>query len=72
MAPLRPSLVHIEKRDARQALAALPPRSISVLVTDPPYRTVDRRPTSGHLRAWFAASLTWRQIGETLAAQDAG
>jgi len=43
MAPLRPSLVHVEKRDARQALAALPPRSISVLITDPPYATVARR-----------------------------
>jgi DNA modification methylase len=67
MAPLRPSLVHIEKRDARQALAALPLRSISVLITDPPYRTVARRGNSGHLRRWFAASLSWRQIGEVLA-----
>jgi DNA modification methylase len=67
MAPIRASLVHIEKRDARHALAALPPRSISVLITDPPYRTVDRRQTNGHLRAWFAASLSWREIGETLA-----
>jgi DNA modification methylase len=67
MAPIRSSLVHIEKRDARQALVALPPHSISILLTDPPYRTVDRRRTSGHLRAWFAASLSWRQIGETLA-----
>lgn len=67
MAPMRASLAHIEKRDARAALAALPPRSISVLITDPPYATVDRRRTNGHLRAWFAASLTWRQIREMLA-----
>jgi DNA modification methylase len=67
MAPARPNPVRIEKRDAREALAALPARSISVLITDPPYRTVDRRRTNGHLRAWFAASLSWRQIGETLA-----
>lgn len=67
MAPIRPSSVHIEKRDARQALAALPPRSISVLVTDPPYTSVARRGGSGHLRRWFAASLSWRQIAEVLA-----
>jgi DNA modification methylase len=67
MATIRPALVRIEKRDARAALAALPTRSISLLITDPPYTTVDRRRTNGHLRAWFAASLTWRQIRETLA-----
>jgi DNA modification methylase len=67
MAPVRPNPVHIEKRDARAALAALPLRSISVLITDPPYQTVARRGGSGHLKRWFAASLSWRQIGETLA-----
>jgi site-specific DNA-methyltransferase (adenine-specific) len=67
MAPTRPALVHIEKRDARQALAALPPRSISVLITDPPYTTVARRGNSGHLKRWFARSLSWREIGQTLA-----
>ncbi|MGD0122179.1 MAG: hypothetical protein ABSC46_06430 [Candidatus Limnocylindrales bacterium] len=67
MALCRPNAVHIEKRDARNALAALPPRSFSVLVTDPPYSTVARRGHSGHLRRWFAASLSWREIGETLA-----
>jgi hypothetical protein len=67
MAPIRSGSVHIERRDARQALAALPPRSISVLLADPPYRTVDRSHTNGHLRRWFAASLSWREIGETLA-----
>jgi DNA modification methylase len=67
MAPVRPALVQLEKRDARHALAALPPRSISVLITDPPYRTVARRGNGGHLRRWFAASLSWHQIGQTLA-----
>ena len=67
MAPTRPALIHIEKREARQALAALPLRSISVLITDPPYRTVARRGGSGHLRRWFASSLSWREIGQTLA-----
>lgn len=67
MAPIRSGSVQIERRDARAALAALPPGSISVLVTDPPYRTVDRRRTNGHLRRWFASSLSWRAIGEVLA-----
>jgi DNA modification methylase len=62
----RPSArVHIEKRDARVALASLPAGSISVLITDPPYRTVDR--TGPRLNSWFGSSLSWRQIGEVLA-----
>jgi DNA modification methylase len=61
------SRVHLYRRDAREVLAALPVGSISVLITDPPYRTVNRSGTSGHLRRWFAKSLSWRQIGETLA-----
>jgi tRNA G10 N-methylase Trm11 len=61
------SRVHLYRLDARVALAKLPARSISVLVTDPPYRTVNRFGTSGHLRRWFPVSLSWRQIGETLA-----
>jgi hypothetical protein len=60
------SRIHIERRDAAQALAAMPAGSISVLVADPPYRTVDRK-GNGHLRSWFAHSLTWRKIGEVLA-----
>ena len=59
--------VHLYRRDAREVLAALPAHSISVLLTDPPYRTVNRSGTSGHLRRWFSASLSWRQIGEVLA-----
>ncbi len=59
--------VHLYRLDARLVLATMPARSISVLITDPPYRTVNRSGTSGHLQRWFAASLSWRQIGETLA-----
>lgn len=59
--------VHLYRLDARVVLATMPARSISVLITDPPYRTVNRSGTSGHLQRWFAASLSWRQIGETLA-----
>jgi DNA modification methylase len=61
-----PARVHVEKRDAREALASLPVRSISVLITDPPYRTINRSGSGGHLKAWFSASLSWRQIGDVL------
>ncbi|MFI5258872.1 MAG: hypothetical protein ACHQ01_04595 [Candidatus Limnocylindrales bacterium] len=53
---------------AAQLLAALPPGSIDLLVTDPPYTTVDRRSESGHLRDWFKDGLSWREIGVVLAA----
>ncbi|MFI5259071.1 MAG: hypothetical protein ACHQ01_05620, partial [Candidatus Limnocylindrales bacterium] len=59
--------VYLRQLDARLVLAALPTRSISVLLTDPPYRTVDRSGTGGHLQRWFGASLSWPQIGEVLA-----
>lgn len=59
--------VHIERRGAREALSLLPAGSISVLMTDPPYRTVNRRGSGGHLNHWFGSSLSWRQIGEVLA-----
>lgn len=57
--------VHVERRDARQALKALPVGSISVLLTDPPYRTVDR--SGPRLGRWFGSSLSWRHIGDVLA-----
>jgi DNA modification methylase len=63
----QPARVHIERRDAREALSSLPAGSISVLMTDPPYRTVNRRGSGGHLNKWFSSSLSWRQIGDVLA-----
>jgi DNA modification methylase len=61
------SRVHLYRRDAREVLAILPVGSISVLITDPPYRTVNRSGTSGHLRRWFAKSLSWSAISGVLA-----
>ena len=52
---------------AGQALAAIPAGSISIIITDPPYLTVDRRSESGHLRRWFPGSLPWPEIGKVLA-----
>ena len=52
---------------ADQALAALPAGSISIILTDPPYATVDRHSASGHLRRWFPGSLPWPEIGKVLA-----
>ena len=61
-----PGLVQVERHDAREALASLSVGSISVLMTDPPYRTVDRHGGSGKLDHWFRSSLSWRQIAEVL------
>ena len=52
---------------AERLLAALPDHSVDVLVTDPPYQTVDRHSTSGHLRDWFPKSSSWPAIGRLLA-----
>jgi site-specific DNA-methyltransferase (adenine-specific) len=52
---------------ADQVLRTLPAHSISLLISDPPYSTVDRHGGSGHLRRWFADSMDWPQIGRTLA-----
>jgi DNA methylase len=64
---LRHGPSHLYRLDARKVIATLPARSISVLITDPPYRTVNRSGTSGHLQRWFAKSLTWSQISGVLA-----
>jgi hypothetical protein len=58
--------VHVHQAAADRLLGTLPDRSIDVLVTDPPYLTVNRRAESGHLRDWFADGLTWPQIGRVL------
>ncbi len=52
---------------AAQALATIPAGSISIVMTDPPYSTVDRHSESGHLRRWFTGSLPWAEIGTVLA-----
>ena len=53
---------------AQQALAAIPAGSISVLLTDPPYTSVNRRGgTTAHLQHWFDGGLTWTEIGRLLA-----
>ncbi len=59
--------VRLYRMPAQQALAALPAGSVSVLITDPPYTSVDRRSGSGHLRRWFRGGLSWAEIGRILA-----
>jgi hypothetical protein len=68
MTARRPGRVRLYRMPAVQLLAALPPGSIDLLITDPPYVTVDRGSGSGHLRDWFKDGLTWREIGLVLAA----
>ena len=53
---------------AERALAAIPASSISVLLTDPPYTSVNRQGGRGsHLQRWFAGGLSWTEIGRILA-----
>ena len=59
--------VRLYRMTAQQAAAALPEGSISVLITDPPYTTVDRHSASGHLRRWFGGGPGWPEIGRVLA-----
>ena len=58
--------VRVHRAAADRLLAALPDHTIDVLVSDPPYLTVNRSSTSGHLRDWFADGLTWPEIGRVL------
>ena len=62
----RQGRVRVMRAAADRLLAALPDRSIDVVLTDPPYLTVNRRAASGHLRDWFADGLTWPEIGRVL------
>lgn len=55
------------KLPADQVLRTLPPRSISLLISDPPYASVNRSGGSGHLKRWFAGSMDWPEIGRILA-----
>lgn len=62
----RQDRVRVMRAAADRLLAALPDHSIDVLLTDPPYLTVNRRAASGHLRDWFADGLSWPEIGRVL------
>ncbi len=41
--------------------------AIDLIITDPPYDTVDRHGTA-YLRRWFSGTMSWAQIGRILAA----
>jgi DNA modification methylase len=59
--------LRLYKLPADQVLRTLPARSISLLISDPPYATVNRSGGSGHLKRWFAGSMEWPEIGRILA-----
>ena len=60
--------VRLYQLRAERALAMIPAGSISVLLTDPPYTSVNRHGGStGHLRRWFRGGLSWAEIGRILA-----
>jgi site-specific DNA-methyltransferase (adenine-specific) len=51
---------------AQRLLANLAPGSISVLITDPPHTSVERRAGGGYLNRWFRGGLSWPEIGRLL------
>ncbi len=59
--------VRLYQMPAQQALAAVPPGSISVVICDPPYSSVSRNSEGGHLRRWFTGTMSWPEIGRALA-----
>ena len=60
--------VRVYQASADKLLAALPDRSIDLVITDPPYVSVNRGTSaSSHLRDWFVDGLTWPQIARVLA-----
>ena len=63
-----PGPARLYKMSAERALAAIPAGSISVLLTDPAYKSVNRQGGSGsHLQRWFPGGLSWTEIGRILA-----
>lgn len=63
-----PGPARLYKMSAERALAAIPAGSISVLLTDPAYKSVNRHGGSGsHLQHWFLGGLSWTEIGRILA-----
>ena len=59
--------VRLTREPAVHALRRLQAGSIDVLITDPPYATVDRHSSTGsHLRRWFRGSQSWVEIGRVL------
>lgn len=58
--------VDVKRAHASRLLAGLPRSGLSVLITDPPYDTVNRHGGS-YLKRWFRGTMTWQQIGAVLA-----
>ena len=61
-----PAQAPVRRMRAEELLRSYPDGAIDVLITDPPYDSVDRRSDSGHLRDWFKGAMTWPQIGALL------
>jgi site-specific DNA-methyltransferase (adenine-specific) len=59
--------VRVQLVSAERLLGSFPDRSIDLVITDPPYTSINRSSTSGHLRDWFPNGLTWPQIGRVFA-----
>ena len=63
-----PGPARLYRMSAQRTLATIPAGSISALLTDPPYTSVNRQGGSGsHLQRWFPGGLSWVEIGRILA-----
>ncbi|MGC8635304.1 MAG: DNA methyltransferase [Candidatus Limnocylindrales bacterium] len=62
----RPPAPTLLRASAQELLASFPNGSIDVLLTDPPYTSVERSSGSGHLQDWFRGGISWPEIGRIL------
>ena len=60
--------VRLYRLPAEKVLATIPPGTITIVLTDPAYTSVNRRAgAGGHLQRWFPGGLSWAEIGQILA-----
>lgn len=57
----------VRRASASDLLRTISAGGLSVILTDPPYETVDRHGGS-YLKRWFRGTMTWQQIGGVLTA----
>jgi site-specific DNA-methyltransferase (adenine-specific) len=68
VSPRTSGRVTIVRATAQELLASFPDGSIDVVLTDPPYTTVERSAGNGaHLHDWFGGGMAWSEIGRVLA-----
>lgn len=63
----RSPIVRLVQASANALLRGLPAGSVDLVITDPPYSSIDRHISkTAHLQDWFGKSLDWPTIGRVL------